>query len=131
MRSDTLDCDATPLAPVASFQDAAALDEECAKLRERLATVTAERDLIDRALAGATKSVEAALFHLAKVTDERDAARTALEARPVGPAKPAPDEAGWWLLIAPGRTPIVYHIRPYQDGSDFFSGAWHRFRVQP
>ena len=24
MRSDTLDCDATPLAPVASFQDAAA-----------------------------------------------------------------------------------------------------------
>lgn len=84
---------------------AIALDEECAKLREQLAAVTAERD----------------------------AARAALEACPVGPAKPAPDEAGWWLITARGLSPIVRHIGPREVAGQHVSGAWFKIKteVQP
>ena len=84
---------------------AAALDEECAKLREQLATVTAERD----------------------------AAMAELAAMPIGPAKAAPDETGWWLITARGWSPIVRHIGPREVAGQHVSGAWFKIKteVQP
>lgn len=118
---------------------AAALDEECAKLRERLAELERERDEARRALVDeqhahnstritleqrdfgfleARRMKDEAWQRVYEAQRERDAALAQLAACPVGPPQDAPDaSARMWLMVGGWPDPTWYRI---------VSGKWIR-----